>query len=409
MKKYYESRDLHAVLRHSQIRKKYDLSTNIFIPSDIIEAKKAFEKLEIIEDELKKLTNEDIRKSNFNKIDSSILNTNLFVTISHSFQEPGFAIIPFIECNFDNFIEYFSFFISFGFLTIVSQPKLEETKKFELLSEYSLKDLLLLAYEFYKKDKKSLQKFQKEYIETIEFLFNLNNENNFKGLSPKNLFFIYEFMFKDNKGIFKYRRNLNILYNLDDLSAEVFNTIKFTNNKLENAKLVAKKIKELSHGNKINLEYGKTYLFSSIFEFLYVDLLLLLDQNTTLIKKCKCCNKYFLTNKSNAIYCDRIQNKKTGQTCKDIGADIVALRNKRNDSILNLKASIASKKAMDVKRHPDIVEYKVNYDNWKPLALKYLKEYKNGNLDATTFEKWLNYTSNEKISSKFKTIDEFKE
>ena len=31
---------------------------------------------------------------------------------------------------------------------------------------------------------------------------------------------------------------------------------------------------------------------------------------------------------------------------------------------------------MDVKRHPDIPEYKENYKNWKPLALKYLQEYK---------------------------------
>lgn len=60
-------------------------------------------------------------------------------------------------------------------------------------------------------------------------------------------------------------------------------------------------------------------------------------------------------------YCDRIQNEKTAQTCKDVGADIVALREKKKDFLVNLKASIASKKAMDVKRHPDIPEYKENY------------------------------------------------
>ncbi len=51
---------------------------------------------------------------------------------------------------------------------------------------------------------------------------------------------------------------------------------------------------------------------------------------------------------------------------------------------------------MAVKRHPDIPEYKENYKNWKPLALKYLQEYKSGTLDAKTFEKWLKYTSDEK-------------
>ena len=71
--------------------------------------------------------------------------------------------------------------------------------------------------------------------------------------------------------------------------------------------------------------------------------------------------------------------------------------------------TIYTKKAMAVKRHPDIPEYKENYKNWKPLALKYLQEYKSGTLDAKTFEKWLKYTSDEKIKSKLKTIDEFKD
>ncbi len=43
-----------------------------------------------------------------------------------------------------------------------------------------------------------------------------------------------------------------------------------------------------------------------------------------------------------------------------------------------------------------IPEYKENYKSWKPLALKYLQDYKSGTLDAKTFEKWLKYTSDEK-------------
>lgn len=167
--------------------------------------------------------------------------------------------------------------------------------------------------------------------------------------------------------------------------------------------------KELSNNNTIKLEYGKIYKLSSVFELFYLHLLFLVSNNSNYIKKCKCCGKYFYTNKVNVTYCDRIQNEKSGQSCKDIGADIVALREKKKDYLINLKASIASKKAMDVKRHPDIPEYKENYKNWKPLALKYLQEYKSGTLDAKTFEKWLKYTSDEKIKSKLKTIDEFKD
>ena len=178
---------------------------------------------------------------------------------------------------------------------------------------------------------------------------------------------------------------------------------------IKNTKAIIKQLKELSNNNTIKLEYGKIYKLSSVFELFYLHLLFLVSNNSNYIKKCKCCGKYFYTNKVNVTYCDRIQNEKSGQTCKDIGADIVALREKKKDYLVNLKASIASKKAMDVKRHPDIPEYKENYKNWKPLALKYLQEYKSGTLDAKTFEKWLKYTSDEKIKSKLKTIDEFKD
>ena len=177
----------------------------------------------------------------------------------------------------------------------------------------------------------------------------------------------------------------------------------------KDTKTLIKQLKELSNNNTIKLEYGKIYKLSSVFELFYLHLLFLVSNNSNYIKKCKCCGKYFYTNKVNVTYCDRIQNEKNGQTCKDIGSDIVALREKKKDYLVNLKASIASKKAMDVKRHPDIPEYKENYKNWKPLALKYMQDYKSGTLDAKTFEKWLKYTSNEKIKSKLKTIDEFKD
>ena len=87
MKKYYESADLHAVLSYSKIRKDYDLVLNVFVPSDIIEVKKVIEKLDIIEKEIKKISNEDIKNSNFSEMDTSILNSQLFITKSHSFHE----------------------------------------------------------------------------------------------------------------------------------------------------------------------------------------------------------------------------------------------------------------------------------------------------------------------------------
>ena len=47
-------------------------------------------------------------------------------------------------------------------------------------------------------------------------------------------------------------------------------------------------------------------LLSSVFELFYLNLLFLVSNNNNYVKKCKCCGKYFYTNKVNVTYCNRI-------------------------------------------------------------------------------------------------------
>lgn len=409
MKKFYSSSNLNGMAIFSKYNEEHDFTINTFNinAKNPFNVKEAIDELEYIGKEVEKLSNDDVKNANYNSIDSSILNREFFILRNHSHQKTGFFIIPFLEYNFDNFYDYFDMFLGFGSLAIISNLKKEEEKNFNLFTEYTLKEIINLAYTYYERDKEELKKFQKEFEQTIRFLFNIDNSREFKDISPNNLLFIYEFLHKENSGIFKYRSKIDISYEISDLYHEIFNNFNFTNNKIEDAKLIVKKVKKLSNGNKINLEYSKNYRFSSIFELLYIELIHLSEKDNYYIKQCKCCNKYFITNKSNVSYCDRIQDSNLGKTCKDIGPDKTALNEKKKDFLINLKASISSKKAMDVKRHPDIPEYKANYDDWKPLAQQYLQDYKNGTLDSKAFEKWLNYTSLEKIKSPLKRIEDF--
>jgi len=409
MKKFNSSSDLNGMAIFSKYNEEHDFTINTFNinAKNPFNVKEAIDELESIGKQIEKLSNNDVKNANYNSIDSRILNREFFIFKSHSHQKPGFFIIPFLESNFDRFYDYFDIFLGFGSLAIISNLKKEEEKSFNLFTEYTLKEIIDLAYTYYERDKEALKKFQKEFEQTIRFLFNIDNLKEFKDISPNNLLFIYEFLHKENSGIFKYRNNIDISYEMSDLYCDIFNKFNYSDSKIEDAKLIVKKVKKLSDGNKINLEYSKRYRFSSIFELLYIELIHLLEKNNYYIKQCKCCNKYFITNKSNVSYCDRIQDSTLGKTCKDIGPDKTALNEKKKDFLINLKASISSKKAMDVKRHPDILEYKANYDDWKPLAQQYLQDYKNGTLDSKAFEKWLNYTSLEKIKSPLKRIEDF--
>ena len=48
-----------------------------------------------------------------------------------------------------------------------------------------------------------------------------------------------------------------------------------------------------------------------------------------------------------------------------------------------------SKKAMLVKRNPDIESYKTEYENWKKEAQKYREKLKKEEITNEEFEKWL--------------------
>ena len=283
MKKLYNSRDLSGMSVFSKYYEDHDLIVSTFRPyaEDPFNTKGYFDKIENICKEIEKLSYDDIKNSNFSSIDSKILSTEFIILKSHSHQKPGFFIIPFLEYNFDSFYDYFDMFLGFSSLAIISNLKKEEEKNFNLFKEYTLKDIINLAYTYYERDKEQLKKFQKEFEQTIRFLFNIDNLKEFKDISPNNLLFIYEFLHKENSGIFKHRSNIDISYEISDLYRQIFSNFDFSNSKIEDAKLIVKKVKKLSGGNKINLEYSKNYRFSSIFELLYVELIHLLEKDNS--------------------------------------------------------------------------------------------------------------------------------
>lgn len=94
-----------------------------------------------------------------------------------NFQNPEHLIVNFLEYDFTNFANYFSFFLDFNFLSIVSPVKSADIGIFRALSITTLNELLSLAYKYYEKDKSVLISYQEEYKKIINFIFNLDNDN----------------------------------------------------------------------------------------------------------------------------------------------------------------------------------------------------------------------------------------
>ncbi|MCI8412191.1 MAG: hypothetical protein HFJ40_07210, partial [Clostridia bacterium] len=126
---------------------------------------------------------------------------------------------------------------------------------------------------------------------------------------------------------------------------------------------------------------------SSVYTILYITLFKFVEENNYIIKKCKNCGKYFITDNPRINYCNNLFKGK--QTCRDIGNQIAQRIKQENDKIYGKYRKMYSKKAMLVKRNPDIEVYKKDYENWKKEAKKFMDDIRNDKKTYEDFDKWL--------------------
>lgn len=77
------------------------------------------------------------------------------------------------------------------------------------------------------------------------------------------------------------------------------------------------------------------------------------------------------------------------QTCRDIGNQIAQRIKQENDKVYGKYRKIYAKKAMLVKRNPDIEVYKKDYENWKKEAKGFMDAIRSENKTYAEFDKWL--------------------
>lgn len=134
--------------------------------------------------------------------------------------------------------------------------------------------------------------------------------------------------------------------------------------------------------------YTNEIVASNIFGYFYYMTYTILKNYYYNIKKCKNCSKYYIVeNSSKQLYCDNLYNE--NQTCRDIGNQLAQLKKQQDDLVYGKYRKIYAKKAMLVKRNPDIESYKIDYENWKKEAQEYRDKLKKEKITNEEFEKWL--------------------
>lgn len=278
--------------------------------------------------------------------------------------------------NFDIFFEFFTkYFLSFIYLFDENDKKNLKANHF-----YKFDKIYSLAQKYHDVILHDINNYQLLFKNFIDYTYNYTNDTDIK---------TNDFSFDAMRRFLIFRR---INFHTFDC---LINNIKTKN--LYDVELFPVDIEKIYDKNilleKFNTErsgirWGTRTYTNNIFSLFYYIFYKTIFNETYIIKKCKNCNKYFFTKHNSAqLYCDNLFNEK--QTCKDIGNQIAQLKKQHDDLVYGKYRKIYAKKAMLVKRNPDIESYKIDYENWKKEAQEYRDKLKKEKITNEEFEKWL--------------------
>ena len=301
-------------------------------------------------------------------------NCHFFIKNHFSIVHGGTNLIDFLNTNFSNLDEYFVWFTKF-FTSYIKYFEKSDIENLKIDKVYSYSEIENLGKKYFKLIKKDAIKVQKIYSEFVNYIFNKHPLENSRAMTNKIRFYIYYTShFKTLKqyvtdfqidNAFNYKIFPEYLENSEEKLLEFFTT--------------------RQHFADVYAETNATS--SSVYTILYITLFKFVEEDKNIIKKCKNCGKYFITDNPRINYCNNLFKGK--QTCRDIGNQIAQRIKQENDKVYGKYRKIYAKKAMLVKRNPDIEVYKKDYENWKKEAKEFMDSIRSEKKTYEEFDKWL--------------------
>ena len=131
-----------------------------------------------------------------------------------------------------------------------------------------------------------------------------------------------------------------------------------------------------------------TYDCETVEDACIASLHFLITHNCNLLK-CQNCGKYFVSERSDTKYCDRMSpfNKKT--TCKIDGAQRTHRKNTREDELQKSIAKAQNRLGQRSRRHIDDAKANEDYNNFSNAVDIKRKELKSGVITEEQFIEWL--------------------
>lgn len=284
------------------------------------------------------------------------------------FENPfGSFFAYFLNTNFKDIESFKEFFLEYTFLLIDNNSRNNYYSK-----TYKENELELFIEKMYEKNCNRLLRLQQQVDKILDYCI-LNPKNKKIEYTPLQRFFVLQAT----------NENLTLLQNTKILTSNMYfinNKAAFNSSEKDLYSILATKYNKI---DKITLAIP-----ISIESLLYYSLCKIME-NKIKIKTCNICGRYFITKNILINYCNNIAPGHDC-TCKELGRKFAFNKTTNEDPLLTLYYKIYARKSILARRNPDITEYVKEFDSFKNVGKRKLKEYKNNDLSKDDFSKWLN-------------------
>ena len=217
--------------------------------------------------------------------------------------------------------------------------------------------------------------FRQDLMLDVEYIFNMNNLEEIKDLTPLQRFQVMTNSDVSNKSLDKIdnnkiRINLSAFEILRDYSD-------FPMRQDETQRIVSKA--------NVNSSYFVEY--TDIIQTLLIELLEIAKLNIE-IKKCRNRGKFFVPdNRSDEIYCSNIYEN--GKTCKEIGHFKVQQKKIQENDDLRIYRNVYQKLLLRTRRNPSNTKYARDFEFFKDDNNKWRENISKGKCTEKEYLEWL--------------------
>ena len=283
----------------------------------------------------------------------------------------GMFLISLLNADFSSFDSaYNTFFYLYGFELLK-----EYIPEGELNGTYpNEKELITMMKTVYEESYNYLNDVQYNFRKCVDFIYNLNGNEELKGCKPSAKF-VSSLVTRHNN-VYSYSSDIDVI--LDTYSDKY---LKYGNYSLEE---LTKELEKDESFIKIENVYKSTKLSNIGFVVLEQ-----ITKNYNLpIKTCQYCGRYFIPSiRQDEIYCD-LPNE-DGKSCREKGAKQTYKENLEKIPALLEYRKAYQKKFMEVARSNQNKKLKNAFEEWKRIAQSKIKDYKQDNITEDELYNWM--------------------